>query len=421
MFLQILISGFVLGCVYGLIALGYSLIYKSSGLMNFVQGDVLTLGAFLGYTFFSLLKLPYLVSLILTVLVAFLFGMAMEHFIIRKLLKKNVLAIYIVLATIAVQYILQNSIQGIWSTKMLSYPQIFSVASIKIAGVSVQTESVFCIFMSFLCMVGLQIFMKHTRFGTAMRASAMDAKAAQACGINTSLSTGISWGIAAGMAALAGILLGPIYGVFIMLGSTIGRKGFAGAIMGGYGNMIGAIVGGILLGLTETFVAGYEITKRGLIQVLEGRHIFSQLTVLENMETGDYLRKDRKGIKDDIQKMYKLFPRLEERKMQLGGTLSGGEQQMLAIARAMIGQPKLLLLDEPSLGLAPIIVKEIFEAIKQIREDGTTIMFVEQNSKIALNTADRGYVMQTGEIILHDTCESLMNNEQVQKAYMGVD
>ena len=166
---------------------------------------------------------------------------------------------------------------------------------------------------------------------------------------------------------------------------------------------------------------GYEITKRGLIQVLEGRHIFSQLTVLENMETGAYLRKDRKGIKDDIQKMYKLFPRLEERKMQLGGTLSGGEQQMLAIARAMIGQPKLLLLDEPSLGLAPIIVKEIFEAIKQIREDGTTIMFVEQKSKIALNTADRGYVMQTGEIILHDTCESLMNNEQVQKAYMGVD
>lgn len=166
---------------------------------------------------------------------------------------------------------------------------------------------------------------------------------------------------------------------------------------------------------------GYEITKRGLIQVLEGRHIFSQLTVLENMETGAYLRKDRKAVKDDIQKMYRLFPRLEERKTQLGGTLSGGEQQMLAIARAMIGQPKLLLLDEPSLGLAPIIVKEIFEAIKQIRETGTTIMFVEQNSKIALNTADRGYVMQTGEIILHDTCESLMNNEQVQKAYMGVD
>lgn len=168
-------------------------------------------------------------------------------------------------------------------------------------------------------------------------------------------------------------------------------------------------------------LSGHEITKRGLCQVLEGRHIFSQLTVLENMETGAYLRKDKKGIKDDIQRMYKLFPRLEERKEQLGGTLSGGEQQMLAIARAMVGKPRLLLLDEPSLGLAPLIVKEIFEAIKEIRESGTTIMFVEQNSKIALNTADRGYVMQTGEIILHDTCAALMNNEQVQKAYMGVD
>lgn len=257
MFLQILISGFVLGCVYGLIALGYSLIYKSSGLMNFVQGDVLTLGAFLGYTFFSVLKLPYLLALVLTVLTAFLFGMGLEHFIIRQLRKKSVMAIYIVLATIAVQYILQNSIQAIWSTKMLSYPQIFSVPSLSVAGISIQSESLFCIAMSFLCMIGLQIFMKHTRFGTAMRASAMDSKAAQACGINTSLSTGISWGIAAGMAALAGILLGPIYGVFIMLGSTIGRKGFAGAIMGGYGNLIGAIVGGIILGLTETFVAGY--------------------------------------------------------------------------------------------------------------------------------------------------------------------
>ena len=115
------------------------------------------------------------------------------------------------------------------------------------------------------------------------------------------------------------------------------------------------------------------------------------------------------------------FRVLEERREQMGGTLSGGEQQMLAIARAMVGRPKLLLLDEPSLGLAPLIVKEIFEAIKEIRQDGTTIMFVEQNSKIALNTADRGYVMQTGEIILSDTCENLMKDEQVQKAYMGVD
>lgn len=185
----------------------------------------------------------------------------------------------------------------------------------------------------------------------------------------------------------------------------------------------GAGVDGSILFMDKPIqrLPGHEITKRGLVQVLEGRHIFSQLTVLENMEIGAYLRKDRQSVKESIQQMYKLFPRLEERKAQLGGTLSGGEQQMLAIARAMVNQPKLLLLDEPSLGLAPIIVREIFEAIKQIRETGTTILFVEQNSKIALSVADRGYVMQTGEIILQDSCQALMNNEQVQKAYMGVD
>ncbi len=166
---------------------------------------------------------------------------------------------------------------------------------------------------------------------------------------------------------------------------------------------------------------GHEITKRGLCQVLEGRHIFSQLTVLENLETGAYLRKDKKNLREDVRRMYKLFPRLEERKNQLGGTLSGGEQQMLAIARAMLGNPKMLLLDEPSLGLAPLIVKEIFEAIVAIREQGTTILFVEQNSKIALNTANRGYVMQTGEIILSDSCANLIQNRDVQKAYMGAE
>ncbi len=257
MLTQVLVSGFVIGCIYGLIALGYSIIYKASGLMNFAQGDVLTLGAFLGYTFYTVLKLPFPVAVVLTMLCAAAFGLFLEHFIIRKLQNKNVLAIYVVLATIAVSYILQNTIQAVWSTKMLNYPPVFGVSSLRIFGVKIQTESVFCIACSFLCMIGLHVFMKYTRFGTAMRASAMDAKAAQACGVNTSLSTGITWAIAAGMAALAGILLGPIYGVFIMLGSTIGRKGFAGAIMGGYGNMYGAIVGGILLGLIETLTASY--------------------------------------------------------------------------------------------------------------------------------------------------------------------
>lgn len=164
---------------------------------------------------------------------------------------------------------------------------------------------------------------------------------------------------------------------------------------------------------------GHKIARLGLSQVLEGRHIFPKLTVEENLKIGAYLRNDTKNIQSDIADLYKLFPRLLERKTSYGGHLSGGEQQMLAIARALILNPKMLLLDEPSLGLAPLIVKEIFEAIKRVNAEGMTILFVEQNSKIALETASRGYVMQTGEIVLGDSSENLLNNEEVKKAYLG--
>lgn len=165
---------------------------------------------------------------------------------------------------------------------------------------------------------------------------------------------------------------------------------------------------------------GHKIVRLGLSQVLEGRHIFPELTVYENLMMGAYIRKDTKNVKEELKDIYKLFPRLEERKNQLGGTLSGGEQQMLAISRSLIANPELILLDEPSLGLAPIIVQEIFEAIKKIRDRGASILLVEQNAKIALSTADRGYVMRTGEIILEDTCIGLSNNEDVKKVYLGV-
>lgn len=164
---------------------------------------------------------------------------------------------------------------------------------------------------------------------------------------------------------------------------------------------------------------GSRIARMGLVQVLEGRHIFSKLTVEENLLNGAYTRRDTKGIETDLQKIYKRFPRLLERKQQMGGTLSGGEQQMLAIGRALIANPRMILLDEPSLGLAPLIVAEIFEAIREINREGTTVLFVEQNSKIALTTAQRGYVLQTGHMILTDTCESLLHNEDVRKAYLG--
>ena len=180
------------------------------------------------------------------------------------------------------------------------------------------------------------------------------------------------------------------------------------------------IKGEILLdGEKISDLSGHKIVEKGIIQVLEGRHIFAQLTVEENIRLGAFSKKDSE-IVDEIEKIYKRFPRLEERKKQLGGTLSGGEQQMLAIARAIINKPKLLLLDEPSLGLAPIIVKEIFDIIRSINEDyNTTILLVEQNSKMALKVSDRGYVLQNGKIVLEGKSSDLLNDDRVKDAYLG--
>lgn len=164
-----------------------------------------------------------------------------------------------------------------------------------------------------------------------------------------------------------------------------------------------------------------EIVSRGIIQVPEGRRIFPGLTVRENLDMGAFLRDDKEQIKDDIEYMYELFPILAERRYQVGGTLSGGEQQMLAISRALMAKPKLLLLDEPSLGLAPIIVQQIFSIIKKINEEQkTTIFLVEQNANLALKTAHRGYVMETGRITQADTTKALLANDKIRDAYLGV-
>ncbi len=163
----------------------------------------------------------------------------------------------------------------------------------------------------------------------------------------------------------------------------------------------------------------HEIVMRGVAQAPEGRRVFSRLTVTENLEMGAFLRKDKEGIARDMERVFTLFPRLKERRNQVAGTLSGGEQQMLAIGRAMMANPRLLLLDEPSMGLAPILVETIFETIREINEQGTTILLVEQNALMALSVAHRGYVLQTGEIVLQDSAEALKANEMVRKAYLG--
>jgi branched-chain amino acid transport system ATP-binding protein len=157
----------------------------------------------------------------------------------------------------------------------------------------------------------------------------------------------------------------------------------------------------------------------GISQVPEGRRVFPSMSVLENLEMGAYLRNDKKQIAQDMDNVFSRFPRLKERYKQMAGTLSGGEQQMLAIGRALMAKPELLLMDEPSMGLAPLLVKEIFEIIKDINKRGTTILLVEQNANMALSIADKAYVIETGEIVLQGTAQELMNSEQVKKAYLG--
>jgi branched-chain amino acid transport system ATP-binding protein len=162
-----------------------------------------------------------------------------------------------------------------------------------------------------------------------------------------------------------------------------------------------------------------EVVRLGIAQSPEGRLIFPRMTVLENLEMGAFQRRDKAGIKSDLDRVFSLFPRLQERISQKGGTLSGGEQQMLAIGRALMARPRLLLLDEPSMGLAPMLVSQIFAIVREISEQGTTILLVEQNARMALTVADRGYVLQTGQIVLTGSAKDLQVNETVRRAYLG--
>ncbi|WP_337938258.1 ABC transporter ATP-binding protein [Acidaminococcus timonensis] len=166
-------------------------------------------------------------------------------------------------------------------------------------------------------------------------------------------------------------------------------------------------------------IPAHKLVGQGLVQVPEGRHVFAEMTVMENLDMGAYLRKDKDEVARDKEKVFLKFPRLKERVGQLAGTLSGGEQQMLAMGRALMSRPQLLLLDEPSMGLAPLLVREIFSIIKEINEEGTTVLLVEQNANMALSIADRAYVLETGRVVLSGSAAELAASEAVQKAYLG--
>ena len=175
----------------------------------------------------------------------------------------------------------------------------------------------------------------------------------------------------------------------------------------------------IFNGVDISKIPGHKIVPMGMAHVPEGRRVFAQLSVYENLKMGAYTRKDKNEIEESLKMVYKRFPRLEERKNQLAGTLSGGEQQMLAMGRALMSKPKIILMDEPSMGLSPIFVEEIFNIIKEISAGGTTVLLVEQNAKKALSIAHRAYVLETGNIVLSGDAHEMMNNEQIKKAYLG--
>ena len=184
--------------------------------------------------------------------------------------------------------------------------------------------------------------------------------------------------------------------------------------------MLNAQAGSIQFEGTElTKIPGHKIVSMGMAHVPEGRRVFAQLSVLENLKLGAYTRKDKTEIEESLKRVYKSFPRLEERKNQLAGTLSGGEQQMLAMGRALMSKPRIVLMDEPSMGLSPIFVEEIFNIIKEISAEGTTVLLVEQNAKKALSIADRAYVLETGKIVLEGDAKDLLNDESLKKAYLG--
>ena len=184
--------------------------------------------------------------------------------------------------------------------------------------------------------------------------------------------------------------------------------------------MLNAKAGSIQFEGTElTKIPGHKIVSMGMAHVPEGRRVFAQLSVLENLKLGAYTRKDKTEIEESLKRVYKSFPRLEERKNQLAGTLSGGEQQMLAMGRALMSKPRIVLMDEPSMGLSPIFVEEIFNIIKEISAEGTTVLLVEQNAKKALSISVRAYVLETGKIVLEGDAKDLLNDESIKKAYLG--
>jgi branched-chain amino acid transport system permease protein len=257
MIVQLIIGALMIGSVYGLVGLGYGLIYKASGLMTLAQGDMLMIGSFLGLTFYKYLHLPFIVSLVLTMIIMFSLGMFIERVLVTTLLERGAQPVYVILCTVSVAMVLQNVAMFTWGTNVKQFPPLFAKSTIEIFGYSIVPENLIVLGVGVLCMLLLHFFMTKSKFGTSMRAAAQDELAASSLGINVPLTKGASWGIASMLAGGIGVVVGPIFGVYMSMGALIGQKAFAGAVVGGYGNMYGAIVGGIFFGFIETFISAF--------------------------------------------------------------------------------------------------------------------------------------------------------------------
>ena len=256
-FVQLALGGLMVGAIYGLVGMGYSLIYRASGLLTFAQGEYFMLGAFFTYTFFVLLKLPFIVAAVAVVLVMTAIGFLSERLLIGPLLRRGSSPIHIVLATIGLSIFLQNVAMMVWGSEGFYVPSVLGDMPFKVGDVYVVPQNLTIVGVMLVLMLALHVFMNHSRLGTTLRAAAQDKLAAATLGINVAFSVGLTWGIAVGLAGAAGLLIAPIYGVSAHMGLLVGLKGFAAAVIGGYGSIYGAVLGGLLVGLVETFTSGY--------------------------------------------------------------------------------------------------------------------------------------------------------------------
>ncbi len=257
MFAQLLVSGIMVGCIYALVSLGFNIIYSASGLMSFANGDVFMLGAFISFTISSMLNLPFLVSLLISLIIMFFFGMGIERSIVTPMLKKGAKRFNIVLATIGLSILLQNAAMLIFGSSIKSVPSPMGEDILHVGDVYINPQYLLIMGVSIVAIVALYFMMQKSKLGKSLRAATQDPMAASVMGINVAFTVRFTWALAAVFSSLAGILLSPVYGVYYRMGATISTKGFAAAVVGGYGNMYGSIVGGLLLGVAETIVSGY--------------------------------------------------------------------------------------------------------------------------------------------------------------------